>query len=64
MAYFFLANLEFFYAGGESAKTDRRTIRAKGKGEDFLYILGGKYVLYMRGILQEGHKIYFERKWK
>jgi len=25
---------------------DRRTIRAKGEGEDFLYILGDEYVLY------------------
>jgi len=34
----FLANWKFL-SGNRSAKTDRWSIRAKGVGEDFLYIL-------------------------
>ena len=36
-----LANLEFL-SGNQSTKTDRRTIRAEGGGEDFLYIFRGQ----------------------
>jgi len=42
----FLANLEFLRRY-RSAKTDRRTIRAKGEGEDFLHISEDEFVLYM-----------------